>query len=93
MPNNNDHQPIPPELLSIIQARAKTISDWFMTFCESNPHLSDTLNVHVVIEFKDGLVMECSMLDIKEVMSGRTTIPEDPLLQPPIVVKRKGGVN
>ncbi len=59
--------------------------------CESNPLHSDTLNIKIFVEFKDGLVLECSMLDIESVMSGQTVITEDKILQPPTIVKHKKG--
>ena len=89
--NPSDHRPIPPELLPLMEARVKSMSKWLFGVCESNPLHSDTLNIKISVEFKDGLVLECSMLDIESVISGRTVITEDKILQPPIIVKRKKG--
>ena len=86
MPNNNDPLPIPDHMLPIMRARSQALAEWFFSFVQGNPLKSETTNVTINVEFKDGLCMQCDLIDL------RNTHEEMPVI-PPVVVKRKGGVN
>jgi hypothetical protein len=53
--------PIPSHMLPLYESRAKAIADWLFTAMDNNSLRDQIANVVVVVEFKDGVVLEADL--------------------------------